>query len=91
MPHPGHGNTTRAQSGEGTTVDPPARAYIHLLRGLGLQMAEIGDVIGCHSHTVSTILQDSREAVHDGADPIDEFERRMAPLLDLDPDAGGDE
>lgn len=64
-------------SGDNVPLTPPEVALIHVLRGCNLPHEEIGERLGIAPPTVARYLRDSREAVHNGADPMAVFWRAV--------------
>jgi transcriptional regulator with XRE-family HTH domain len=73
----------------GAPTDPHTRAYIHVLRALGLHQAEIGDRIGMSQNAVGNALSATAERVRDGEDPLDVYAEVLAPVLTVGPPAEG--
>lgn len=87
---PGEAGGTRETTDEETdTTDPATRAYIHILRGMGLSYDQIVDEIGLESERpIKRALYESRERVADGDDPIEVWVDVVTPLYANDPEAG---
>jgi hypothetical protein len=84
------------ENAAGVSTDPATRAYIHVLRALGLQQREIGDRLNMSRKAVQNALSATAERVRDGEDPLDVYAEVLAPILTVGPpaeadaDAGGD-
>lgn len=70
-------------------IPPQERAYIHVLRALGLSYDEIVDIVDRHATSVGRPLRETRERVRDGEDPVDVFDDVLAPLFDAPPEGDG--
>lgn len=89
---------TDAREGDGTYVPnhdkrcgltPPERAFVHIYRSLGLTNQQVAQQLDLAPETVGGVLQDTRERVEDGEDPMDVFADTVGYLLTVEP-AGGD-
>jgi hypothetical protein len=85
---PGEHDGTRVQTQAGHSIDPPTRAYIHILRGLGLQHVTIASELDMSRSVVRDVLAQSVDRVDDGEDPVSVWVDIVAPLYENDPDAG---
>jgi len=90
--HPSSGDGAFVQNNESGT-DPATRAYIHMLRGLGLQYSEIAAQTDIDQHIIKSEVHRTRQCVcDDGQDPVDVYADVLAPIHLLEPhDSGGDE
>ena len=77
------------ENAAGVSTDPATRAYIHVLRALGLQQQEIGDRLDMSRKAVQRALSATAERVRNGEDPLDVYADVLAPVLTVDPPAEG--
>jgi len=86
---PGEEGGTREMCDDEHATDPATRAYIHILRGVGLPQQAIADAVGLEAKTaVQRTLRKSRDRIEDGEDPIDVWLDVVEPLYANDPEAG---